>query len=629
MKKTRAVIKCIAIVAALAVVFGALFLLAACNKNKAKTVDDIYKSASSPAEFTDIQWEFNLPAGWSVLTDPYSATSANKSDTGYISELNGFVVRKGSVAGAPLSIRLCGSEKAYYQDGEPGMLFPDYLGITALSVGNGFIACKFNDGTAGVFDYNGRTVLSSSKLNKTSSTSVTLDSMLKVLGGGLIAVHSNYDINGENGYTSIYRPYYNSSNLSDCGKLVCRVANSANNLSYVLGFEGKYVSVTGNSDGIGLYRIPDDSTTVRNLNGNDNLSLLVSSNGKSNYKSEVTYIGGGKFYISEDWTVDKSDDYTYYDGSKYYVVQRRIYRPDRDSVSDFNSDKIFMQLTNNYYDGGKIEGFDTSSYLKDGYTYVAYGLTVVNKLALYDQFILDSDLNIVMSLTGNFGITLDEKRDEVGTFDLILFNMDGYSYVPYYPSEVAIYKGSEKVGSNKEFTTQIVNQELCNGILIAAIIDATDSTGTSVLYGAFDVYGNKIIDFKYNMLSAFRGNYSIARRYDEDKGTARLYIIGSDGKEITSMSDGSTPLADIVNAEGGGYVYKVGCYMFSVKDAQNNRSLYGIKNFNPDVRSNVIMEARMQVGSVLYSPNSSPQDVFVFEKLGTGASPTWTVYRLV
>ncbi len=634
MKNTRTILRCVAIAAVLATVLGALLMFVACNKDKPKTVDDIFKSDSSPAELTTAKEEFMLPAGWQVYTSAPTGSSTYSSDGGYIKDLDAFVIvrnangAKTPPSGSTLSIRLCGSDKVFFEDGEPGMMFPESLGIIALRVNHGLIACKFNDGSAGVFDYSGRTVLSSSKISNTTSTAI--NNFMAILCDGLIAVHSNYDVNGLSGYTSIYRPYYNSANLSDCGKLVCRVANKAGNMSYVKGFEGKYVCVSGNSDGVGMYRIPDSADTVRNFTGNDGNSFVVATNGKSNYKSEITYVGKGKFYISEDWTVQKSDDYTYTDGSSYYVVQRRIYTPDNDKVSNYtaNSNKLFMQMSNNYYDGGNISGLDTTAYLKDGYTYAAYGLTIVDKVGLYDQFILDENLNIVMSLTGNYGITLDEKRTKVGHFDMILFNMDGYTYVPYYPSEVAIYQGDKKVGSNSAFTTQIVNQELSNGILVATITDVNDTSGNSLLYGAFDVHGNKLIDFKYTALNAFRGNYTLATRYDEENRRTKYCIVGSDGREVTAMSDGSQPLADMATNTDQKYIYKVGCYMYRVPNGEGHY-LFGVKNFNPDTRYNIIMEAKMKEGSMLYAPNSSPRDVFVFEKLGADANTTWIVYRLV
>ena len=69
----------------------------------------------------------------------------------------------------------------------------------------------------------------------------------------------------------------------------------------------------------------------------------------------------------------------------------------------------------------------------------------------------------------------------------------------------------------------------------------------------------------------------------------------------------------------------------SGKKDSNNKTIYnyGIKNFNPNVNKNVVMNATMSAGSVLYAPTSSPSNVFVFDKVTVGTNVSYTVYRLV
>lgn len=612
------------------VLLASCLVLFACDKNKPKTVEDIFKSTSSKSEFSGYKLEISLPAGWSVYTSSGKQT-ANSSDVGYIESINAFVVEKGGV----LSLVKMNDEKIYFDGGIKGMIIPDWIGVSALRVKDGLIVCKFASGEAGVLNQNGETVLSRTKIgaNDDSSRSlvnVNIDNAVKVLDGGLVAVAAQYDTQGKTGYTSIYRPT-SSGALESRGALVCRVKNSDNKLSYVKGFDSKYVTVVGNKAGDEIFAIPQTANAVvPNLDSTTNGT--VSTNNNKNYSSEITYIGGGRFFIHEDWTVENTEDYTYYDGFDYYVFKRRIYTPDNDASSEYtaNADKVFLYLENKYY-GGDKGGIDTTSYLKDGFIYASYGLTIIGKVGFYDQFILDENLNVVMSLTGNYGVTIkDQKKEKVGYFDLIMQCVDGYYYVPLHPSEVNVYdKGGNLVGHNDRGT--VLQQELSNNMIVAAITDPQDSKQT--LYGAFNLYGQEVVPFEYLSLSAFRGSYTIGQKLDGEK-VKKYYIVGADGKTVDRMSDGSEPLKDMAYVKSSNEgIYKIGCYMFSVTqkgDDGKDVTRYGIKNFNPNVQKNVVMPATMTSGCTLYAPSSSPSNVFVFDKISASSGEvSYNVYRLI
>lgn len=612
------------------VLLASCLALFACDKNKPKTVEDIFKSTSSKSEFSGYKLEISLPAGWSVYTSSGKQT-ANSSDVGYIESINAFVVEKGGV----LSLVKMNDEKIYFDGGIKGMIIPDWIGVSALRVKDGLIVCKFASGEAGVLNQNGETVLSRTKIGANDGSSrslvnVNIDNAVKVLDGGLIAVSATYDKYGKTGYTSIYRPT-TSGALQERGALVCRVKNSDNKLSYVKGFDSKYVTVVGNKAGDEIFAIPQSAgDVVQNLDSTTNGT--VSTNNNKNYSSEITYIGGGRFFIHEDWTVENTEDYTYYDGFDYYVFKRRIYTPDNDASSEYtaNADKVFLYLENKYY-GGDKGGIDTTSYLKDGFIYASYGLTIIGKVGFYDQFILDENLNVVMSLTGNYGVTIkDQKKEKVGYFDLIMQCVDGYYYVPLHPSEVNVYdKAGNLVGHNDR--SAVLQQELSNNMIVAAITDPQDSKQT--LYGAFNLYGQEVVPFEYLSLSAFRGSYTIGQKLDGEK-VKKYYIVGADGKTVDRMSDGSEPLKDMAYVKSSNEgIYKIGCYMFFVTqkgDDGKDVTRYGIKNFNPNVQKNVVMPATMTSGCTLYAPSSSPSNVFVFDKISASSGEvSYNVYRLI
>lgn len=635
MKNKRFFAKSIALVLSVCTLLTCVVMLVACNDDKptAKSVSDIFKSTQSPSELTSAKREFTLPAGWSVYTTSATKSSQDatvNSDVGYIEEIDAFVVNKGSV----LSIVKCNDSRVYFEDGISGMLFPESLGISAVRVADGLIVCKFLNGECGAFNIGGETVLSRKKIGSSNSSSskntieVNIDSVLKILDGGLIAVNPSYDTNGVSGYTSIYRPT-TSGDLSSRGELAAKLSNAKGTITNVQGFDGKYVVITGNSDGDFIFDIQNSArSAVVNAIATDNGT--VKDNGKDDYYSEITYLGNGKFFIHEDWTVNSTDDFMYYDGTDYYVFERHIYTPSDDKLSEYtkNSDKIFLYMESNYYDGSK-GGISTKSYLNDGFIYASYGLNIVNKVGIYDQFILDENLNVVMSLTSNYGISIDgQKKEKAGYFDLIMQCVDGYYYNPLSPSEINIYDvDGNKVGHNDK--SNIVKQELSNNVIIGAIKDPDDSS--SYFYGAMNLYGEVICEFKYLSLSAFRGSYTIGKAKDEDNKT-KYYLVGNDGKRIDEMSDGTTPFADIATDSNKNPIFKIGCYMYKVASENNDGTYrYGIKNFNPNVNKNIIMNATMISGSVLYAPSSSPSNVFVFSKIAgtTDDNATYEIYRLI
>ena len=139
------------------------------------------------------------------------------------------------------------------------MILPFYIGVSALRIKDGLVACKFSNGEAGVFDLDGRTVISRKRIGATESKALgektEIDVAVKILGSGLVAVGGQYDVQGVNNYTSIYRPT-TSGGLETRGELVCRVSNYEGKLSYVDGFDNKYVSVVGNEAGDCMYSIP-------------------------------------------------------------------------------------------------------------------------------------------------------------------------------------------------------------------------------------------------------------------------------------------------------------------------------------------------------------------------------------
>ncbi len=612
-------------------IMSSLFVFAACNKDSETTLLDIYVNKDSVKELSKSSLMMSLPAGWEV-----DISGSSKYDNGYIDSLDAFVIKNTET-----------STLSVMKNGAKDMLFPESEGVRQLRVKDGLIAAVKN-GTQGAAVYSakwGLPVLLQKFFKSTDS--VDIDKVIKILDGELVAVNYLYDVNGVKGYTSIYRPD------NDGGRLVMRVKNESNLLANVLGFDGRYVTVTGNKeDGDGkaisrIFTVPDYAPDGGAVSSDATSNGRVIDNGESDYYDEITYIGGGKFLIHRDWTVDKEDDYTYYYDGEYVVVNRFIYEPSGDRLQNYSSKFIFLKLGNKYYNADKYADdtknpIATSGFLRGDYMYAAFGLSIeADKTAYYDQFILDGNLNVMLSLSSNFGLKLNASADDVGAFDLIMSFVDGIGYTPLYPSAMRAYdRHGNVVFEDKKY--EIVSAGMNNGMIVAQCRDSEDKS--TYYYGAYDMSGKLVVPFKYSSLDPFLGYYTIGVRERED-GDYEKYpsqgktsknvtvLIGKDGKEVEKLSDGSEPLADVATTGNKSKIYKLGCYMFTqtVKEDGKDVTKFGIKTITASVsgESNVIMPATMAGGCTLYSPVTQPQYVFVFDKItATDKSVMYNIYRL-
>lgn len=603
--------------AAFVVVIVVLAALAAtlvgCDKDV--RLGDIFVNYESAGEITHAELQLTLPTGWNVLTD---STTYADSDIGYSSSLDAYIV-----------VNSAGSLNIAQADDDKQAVFllrdsagnPAESGISAIRIYGVLALIRFNNGTASVINLgNGRTVL---RTDATTGITEDVASAVKVLDDELIAVNpANSTVCNGTDYTPVYRV--------STGEIACKVYNSGGSLDGVFGFDGKYVMVE-NTSGTStskeyatyLYAVPERASDNPDATASAACTYNRISD-KDDYYSEATYLGEGRFYVHEEWTVSSTDDYTYlYDG-EYYKVYRYIVTPENGGRTAYNSSYYFLNCVNSYFtDGSDRCVVAPSSFLQSGYIYSSFGLYVPeSKEAEYDQFVLDSDLNVILSLTNNWGIKLDYvERDSIGIYDLLLQFQDGYGFAPLAPSALRVYDYDGKIViEEKEYSLTAVS--LHDGMILAqTVVDDED------LYGVFDMNGELVIPFEYSSIEPFRGYYTYAVRAED--GTAVL--IGKDGSVLEYMSDGETkPLADIAKTSKNVAIKKRGCYMYSTTttDADGNSvTLYGIKNFRSDLGSNVVLEAQFVKGCTLYAPSLDENSVFVFGQTEEGGPVK--VYRLL
>lgn len=580
----------------------------ACNKDKDEPTDllDIYTNEASKGEFTTYETVISaIPEGWTLYAPGKSSNAYKNSDSGYISSLNAFVLSKTVGGNTILTIMNCGASD---------VTFGENLAINALRVKDGVVVLKDVNGDITVCRPNGSVIISRGIISGLSSSD-TIDGAVNVLSEDLIAVNPKFDKNATSNkdYTTIYR--------ISSGKPVVRIKNAGGDVSCLAGFDNDYVVSTGttedSTDVSRIFKIPAESATLTTFDGTE--YGYYPDNGQDEYYNEITYMGGGKFFVHEDWEVDPDDeennDYDYKYNDTYYKTYRYIYDANSDSRKTFESDYYFLNLSNKYY-GAERTGISAKSIIKDGYYYATFCIVVdSNKNGYYDQFILDEKFNIVCSLSSNLGISVGNAEDSgnISYYDLALSFVDEIGVVPLPTSGLrAVDRNGNVIFEDK--TVTVTGAAYNSGMIIATGLNSNGDT----VYGAYNLDGVRVAEFKYTSIDPFLGYYTTAVL------NGSVVLLSKDGKVVEKMSDNSVPFADMAKTSSKTSIYKLGCYMFT--ETRDGTSYFGIKNLNANVEKNVIIDANMISGSLLYSPEGSPADVFVFAKYSE--NDTFAVYKL-
>lgn len=600
--------KVFAFVIAVVVLAVLATVLVGCDKDV--RLGDIFVNYRSAGEITHAELQLTLPTGWNVLTD---STTYADSDIGYSESLDAYIVVNSA---GSLNIARADESKETVFMLRDSAGNPTVSGISAIKIYGTLALIRFNNNTASVINLaNGRTVV---KQSDTVGISEKVTEAVSVLDSELVAVNPAYStVCTGTDYTPVYRV--------STGELVFKVYNKGGSLDCVYGFDGKYVLVENQSGTSSskeyasyLYSVPEKASSALEVKPSEACTYDRASE-KDDYYSEATYLGEGKFYVHEEWTVSSSDDYTYSYSGEYYKVYRYIVTPENGQRTAYNSSYYFLNCVNSYFEKATSRcNVAPTSFLQSGYIYSSFGLYVPeSKEAEYDQFVLDKDLNVVLSLTNNWGIELEYvERDVIGVYDLLLQFQDGYGFAPLAPSALRLFDEDGKIVlEEKQYPLSAVN--IHDGMIIAQTVK-----DSKTLYGAFDMNGELVIPFEYSYIEAFRGYYTYAVRASDSTAV----LLGRDGSVLEYMSDGSKPLSDIAVTGKKTKIQKRGCYMYTTTTADGT-TVYGIKNYNADVESNVVLEAQFLKGCTLYSPSIDANSVFVFGQ--TEENGPVKIYRLL
>lgn len=600
--------KVFAFVIAVVVLAVLATVLVGCDKDV--RLGDIFVNYRSAGEITHAELQLTLPTGWNVLTD---STTYADSDIGYSESLDAYIVVNSA---GSLNIARADESKETVFMLRDSAGNPTVSGISAIKIYGTLALIRFNNNTASVINLaNGRTVV---KQSDTVGISEKVTEAVSVLDSELVAVNPAYStVCTGTDYTPVYRV--------STGELVFKVYNKGGSLDCVYGFDGRYVLVENQSGTSSskeyasyLYSVPEKASSALEVKPSEACTYDRASE-KDDYYSEATYLEEGKFYVHEEWTVSSSDDYTYSYSGEYYKVYRYIVTPENGQRTAYNSSYYFLNCVNSYFEKATSRcNVAPTSFLQSGYIYSSFGLYVPeSKEAEYDQFVLDKDLNVVLSLTNNWGIELEYvERDVIGVYDLLLQFQDGYGFAPLAPSALRLFDENGKIVlEEKQYPLSAVNVH--DGMIIAQTVK-----DSKTLYGAFDMNGELVIPFEYSYIEAFRGYYTYAVRASDSTAV----LLGRDGSVLEYMSDGSKPLSDIAVTGKKTKIQKRGCYMYTTTTADGT-TVYGIKNYNADVESNVVLEAQFLKGCTLYSPSIDANSVFVFGQ--TEENGPVKIYRLL
>lgn len=628
MKKVIVLILAVVILAT-----GSVLLLSACNRSSMSYLD-VYLNYDEVNEFANTEHIVSLPEGYSLYLTNNDNIHAS-SDYGYQQSVNGFIITNGNVGSyAKLNFIVAGENK---------LLFPENSEIIQMQVRYGLIAVMTAGTSIGVYDIANREWVLPLVKPRISGASLTasIELYCKILSPDYFAVAPTADnyIQSQNLNEQSNRriPIYSVAKKEMIGRLEFSIARA---LSYIEGFDN-YVVMTGEKSALDyaqtkIVKLSDDVENLPSLEvikPTNNGEFTAFTSNTTDF-IDVTYFGGGKFLIHQE-TVGSKDAYFYKElgeseeTDKFWQVYRWIYQADTDTRTVYESDILLLSIVNEHYrySAKKKDSFDASAFLKPGYSYVGYALyRNSDKTTDYDQFIIDRDFNIVLSLSRNFGMNFENEEDVVSTsfYELILTYAGGRGVVQVGTGIMRLYGEDGSVvceNDEHDYITAAYN----SGMVVCSILDTVNTTGTTkkYLFGAIDEQGNITVPFIYTKLSMFTGFYAIGER--DINGKTAVVLVGKNGYE-TQLGLNGIPAKEysLRYNSAGTPIYKAGCYVYYSGEGDN--LLYGLKNTNINVNQNVITGLKFKQ-VVLYSPEKGYGLVYAVVK--EQGKATYDIYKLV
>lgn len=380
----------------------------------------------------------------------------------------------------------------------------------------------------------------------------------------------------------------------------------------------------------------------------------------------VSYLGGGKFYVFMQ-TSATSGDYDYKYNTKYYKGRVNVYNSVTDTIEqNYKDDKYYLnivsatnQLLSNSY--GDLY-LSISDVLKSGYDMVDVGLSIdsTSKNASADQFILDKNGNIVVSLTGRYGKDVNINGGKVSGFSpLFLLFIDGKGFSPNMSLGTIRLMNIDGTTAFEKTDSTYQNLFYNDASLVCQrFMPEKANTYNPNRYGAYDQKGTRIIDFDYDYMTPFISGVSIAYNlFLKDDETVRLSDIylekgiwykpngESLGKDFVPKNaetvkkvyrlnkDGNAaPITDMaMTSKSNNYqlIFKLGAYVNKNPDGTYNvKNFSGEKLFSEDFKDIVIDKPNLDDVKI-YGTRNGIIEIYSLTSSTRGSANYRTVHDII
>ena len=524
-------------------------VFSACCKDKNKVVfSDIYLNNQVITQYSEAEKLFTLPQGVYVYYSS-SGGSNNYSDA-YLEDFGGFLVMQSRIVG--------GAKKTFYGvwgvDGN--MKVPvDYVNYYAVY---DKIAVQDAAGNCYVYSSDGKVILKTITDAEGYVSIVNADGAAVVPASKFTAEHAKdvfYPIS--NDYIAVRSNIGFSAIADSDGKII---------VSELKGKPSVFKAV--------------DDYLVRSVTENNIKTVSIydlSNNGKQLPKGSFTassasatlsvvYLGDDNFYCYDAYKGTESDyDFTNLKG-EYYKASLWMYNAKDDSVSYLSGSVIYSTVINDYYLAESDLPVD--KYLKHGYSYVSVAMVKQkDKSTLYDQFIINSSGEAVVSMLDTLGGDIDYDTQGESYRDVLLTYVGEIGFSSSTSGDLRLYDKDGNIVLSKgdaEYSDVFYN----GGVVVACkTVDGVS------YYVAMDLSGKEIVSYdrKYTAMTPYIGEYAIAE-YTDLNGTKQCVVLDKSGTSVSGdvYYSGS--------AAKRSYFYKDGIYITKTVTSQK----YQLKNFSGD-----------------------------------------------
>jgi hypothetical protein len=473
---------------------------------------------------------------------PYLNAAGNYDDT-YIAAYGLVILQRTVIAeGSSASMKYYG----FYSLSAQKVIIPvDYVEFT---VGCGFISVRAADGKCLLYNVLGEAIFSVSD----GFVSTTVDGSFLPISTEYIAVRA-----GGGNYFNIY---------DKTGKILTKSDGSP--LKYAgklteLRATGEYFSRTEVATSTAAKKI-----TIYKIGDSQPLVTFTGETLASNVNA--FYLGNGKFYCYDIYA-GSAEGYQYKVDDQYFKATVWTYDAISGERKTQSLDTVFVQIINSYYAEEEGLSLDIDAYVKEGYSFVSSAYTRDGeKNATFDQFIIDSDLNILLSMSSQLGTNVVYNADNEAYRDVLLTYVDDVGFSATSVGELLLY---DLYGNVVFRRAGVYTSAFYNSGIVTALV-AYDEGGENKYYAcAFDLSGKEIFnayDRKYAVMTPYVGNFALAETYD-GRGNKICVLVDKQGEEHPVQGT----LATTTN---GRFIYKPGCY--AVKETVGNATYYTVKSYD-------------------------------------------------